>query len=128
MACVKEIVAVNALEIRDTNAHTPATAGETTKNLFVDVHDCEMFTVYVDNQLDQAVAVKAYHNRVKSTTKAIASGVDALTVATVSQDARTFTPNNAGWLPWLYLQLECGSAPSSGSVTVYVIKFKRMRS
>ncbi len=125
MACVKEIVAVDALAIRDDTVHTPATDAD--ECVYVDVHDCEMFTVYVDNQLDVAVSVRAYHNRVKSTTKAIASGVDALSVATVSQDARTFTPSNAGWLPWLYLQLQCGSAPSSGAVTVHVIKFKKMR-
>lgn len=122
---MKEIIAMNALSIRDTSAHTPAT--DAAECVYVDVHDCEMFTVYVDNQLDQTVSVKVYHNRVKSTAKAIASGVDALSVASASQDARTFTPNNAGWLPWLYVQAQCSSAPSSGSVTVYVVKFKRMR-
>ena len=78
-------------------------------------------TIFVENGLDQDVAVQVRGNRVKSTSGAINVGA-SFTVAKNSNDARTLTPDTSGWLPYIYVELQCPTAPSSGSVTVYLVK------
>jgi len=78
-------------------------------------------TIFVENGLDQDVAVQVKGNRVKSTSGAINVGA-SFTVAKNSNDARTLTPDTSGWLPYIYVELQCSTAPSSGSVTVYLVR------
>ena len=78
-------------------------------------------TVFVENSLDQDVTVQVKANRVKSTTGAVDVG-SSFTVPAGSSDARTLTPDTSGWLPYLYVELKCSTAPSSGSVTVHLVR------
>ena len=78
-------------------------------------------TIFVENGLDQDVTVQVKGNRVKSTAGAINVGA-SFTVAANSNDARTLTPDTSGWLPYIYVELQCSTAPSSGSVTVYLVR------
>ena len=80
-------------------------------------------TIFVENGLDQDVAVQVKGNRAKSTSGAINVGA-SFTVAKNSNDARTLTPDSSGWLPYIYVELQCSTAPSSGSVTVYLVRTK----
>ena len=80
-------------------------------------------TIFVENGLDQDVAVQVKGNRQKSTTGAINVG-SSFTVSANSNDARTLTPDTSGWLPYLYVELQCSTAPSSGNITVYLVKTK----
>ena len=78
-------------------------------------------TIFVENGLDQDVTIQVKGNRVKSTSGAINVG-SSFTVAKNSNDARTLTPDTSGWLPYIYVELQCSTAPSSGSVTVYLVR------
>jgi len=78
-------------------------------------------TIFVENGLDQDVTIQVKGNRVKSTSGAINVGA-SFTVAKNSNDARTLTPDTSGWLPYIYVELQCTTAPSSGGVTVYLVR------
>lgn len=77
-------------------------------------------TIYIINSLDQDVTVQIKGNIEKSTTNAVNVG-SSFTVSAGSPDARTLTPDTSGWLPYLYLELTCSTAPSSGSITAYIV-------
>jgi len=78
-------------------------------------------TVFVDNGLNQAVTVQIKGNRVKDLAKSVNVG-SSFAVPAGSADARTLTPDTCGWLPYLTASLQCSTAPTSGSVTVYLIR------
>ena len=80
-------------------------------------------TIFVENGLDQDVTVQVKGNRQSSTSGAINVG-SSFTVSANSNDARTLTPDTSGWLPYLYVELQCNTAPSSGNITVYLVKTK----
>ena len=77
-------------------------------------------TVFVDNGLDQDVTVQVKGNRVESTEKAVDVG-SSFTVSAGGSGARTLTPDSSGYLPYIYVELSCSTAPSSGSVSAYLI-------
>jgi len=78
-------------------------------------------TIFVENGLDQDVTVQVKGNRVKSTTGAINVG-SSFTVAKNSNDARTLTPDTSGWLPYIYVEVQCSVAPASGQLTIWLIR------
>jgi len=80
-----------------------------------------MVTVYVINSLDQDVMVQIKGNRTKSTTNASKVGA-SFTVPADESDFRTLIVEQSGILPWLYVEVSCSTAPSDGSVTVYLIR------
>jgi len=79
------------------------------------------YTIYVINTLDQSVSVQIKGNRVQSTSNS-SSISTAFSVSANSADFRTLVASQSGILPWIYVELSCASAPSTGSVTVYLIK------
>jgi len=81
------------------------------------------FTVFVDNGLNQAVTVQVKANREASATKAVNVG-SAFSVAAGSTDARTVSPETSGWLPYVFVEVSCSTAPTSGSLTIYFVKSK----
>jgi len=109
---------VNALEIRDTNAHNPDTDSEISIfAMLVDSH-C---AIDVRNTLDQSVSVQVMGSFTKSTTHAVTVGA-AFNVASDDNEIRCINVDNAGWYPYLYLVLTCSVAPTGGSVSAYVYK------
>jgi len=83
----------------------------------------KVVTLYVDNGLDQAVTVQVKANRVRSLAKSVDVG-SPFTVPANSADARTLSPDASGYLPYLTVSLQCSTAPSRGSVSVYRIRSK----
>ena len=77
-------------------------------------------TVYVVNNLNQAVTVQIMGNMVNSTSSSVAIGT-SWTVNPGTASAKTLTPDTSGWLPYIYLQLQCSTAPTSGSVSAYLL-------
>ena len=78
-------------------------------------------TIYVDNGLDQAVVIQVKANRERTYANSVNVG-SPFTVAAGSQDARTLTPSTSGWLPYVTVEVYCTVAPTSGSLTVYLIR------
>jgi len=81
-------------------------------------------TVFVENTLDQDVTVRVKANRVESTTGALNVGAP-FTVSANSNDAMTLTPDTSGWLPYIFVELQCSVTPTSGAVTVFLVKSKK---
>jgi hypothetical protein len=80
-------------------------------------------TIFVDNGLDQDVTVQIKANRIQSLTNSV--NVDTPFVAYSGKaEARTLTPDTSGWLPYLTVSLVCSTAPTSGSVSVYLLRPK----
>lgn len=99
-------------EIIDTNAHNSA------------IGDCSYFniiTIWVENGLNQDVSVQVKGNRVNSTTGAVDIG-DAFDVATVDRKARTLEPVNAGFLPYVYIEVTAAGVPTDGNLNAYLIR------
>jgi len=78
-------------------------------------------TIFVENSLDQDVTVQVKANRVKSTAGAINVG-SSFTVTKGSNDARTLTPDTSGWLPYITVTAKCTTAPSTGKLTVWLVR------
>jgi len=80
-----------------------------------------MVSLFVDNNLDQGVDVLVKANRASSTSDAVTIGT-AFTVSATDSDARSLSLETTGKLPYIYVELKCTTAPTSGSVTVWLIK------
>jgi hypothetical protein len=68
-----------------------------------------------DNGLDQDVSVQVKSNREKSTTKA-ANVISAFTVTKNTSEARSLSMETSKWLLWIYVEVSCAVAPTSGSL------------
>lgn len=122
-ATIPELI-VDALAIRDTTAHTPAT--DPTKVFFADVHEWQGWVIKVTNGLDQEVVLTLFGNFAASTTESDSYSA-TLTVAAGATGYITYhCPPNA-WTPWIYPSLQCSVAPTSGSLTVQIVMFDKMR-
>jgi len=80
-----------------------------------------MVSLFVDNNLNQSVNVQIKANRASSTSDAVLVG-SAFTVSATGSDARSLSLETSGKLPYIYVELKCTTAPTSGSVTVWLIK------
>jgi len=78
-------------------------------------------SLFVDNNLNQDVSVQVKTNRVQSTLKAVTTG-SAFKVPAAGSDARSLSLETSGWLPWIYVELTCATAPTTGSVTVWLVR------
>ena len=78
-------------------------------------------TIYVVNSLNQDVSVQIKGNRIESTENSSNVG-SSFTVSAERADYRTLIAEQSGVLPWLYVEVSCSTAPSSGSVDVYLIR------
>ena len=112
-------VVVDALAIRDTTAHTPAT--DAAEMSFLDVHAYGGVSFLIVNGLDQAVTVTAMGNITNGVANA-GTFSGAPSVAAGDSTIVTLTPDTSGWAPWVYLSLVAASTPSSGSVTVTAVR------
>ena len=85
--------------------------------------ELRLITVFVVNKLNQTVTIQIKANRVKSAVDAVSVG-SSFTVSANSSDFRSLSVETAGWAPWIYTEVSCSTAPSSGSVTIYRVKNK----
>jgi len=76
-------------------------------------------TVYVVNNMDQPVRYRIKGNVSATTQGAVQVGSDR-NVGAGGVDAVTLTPETSGYLPVLYLEFQCDTAPASGSVTAWL--------
>ena len=100
------------VEIRDTDPHDSDIS---------DVRNFNIITIFVDNDLNQAVSVQVKGNRVNSVTGAVDIG-SAFTVAADERESRTLTPDTSGWLPYTFVTVTASAAPTEDAINVYIIK------
>lgn len=99
-------------EIRDTNTHNSS---------IVLGGDYDVFTIFIDNQLDQNVTIQIYGNRIPNVTKAVTIGTE-WTVNTTDQGAKTINIINNGWLPYIFIKVTAADTPTSGELNAYVLQ------
>lgn len=79
-------------------------------------------TVYVENALDQPVAVQILGAISRNPATTVPIGA-SFTVPANGADAKTLVPEQSGWLPFITVSLSCATAPTSGTVNVYLVRF-----
>jgi len=85
--------------------------------------ELRLISIYIDNGLNQDVTIQVKANREKAYDKSVNVG-SSFTVSANSQDARTLSPETSGWLPYIMVEVNCSVAPTSGSLTVWLIRSK----
>jgi len=78
-------------------------------------------TVYVENSLDQPVAVQILGAPSNPPTSTAPIG-PSFTVNPGSADFRTLVPEQTGWTPHITVSVSCSTAPTSGSVKVMLLR------
>ena len=101
-------------EIRDTNAH----------NSDIYKSDYPSLSFFVDNDLDQDVSAQVFGNRANQVTGAVNIG-DAFTVTAGDTRAKAITVDGTGMMPYLFVRVTAGTAPTLGHVNTYVIRWTR---
>lgn len=82
----------------------------------VDVTNFGIITLHITNTLNQDVAIQMKGNILNSKEGAIDMG-SAFTTLTSNYAARTITTEGDGWMPYVYFEATCATAPTSGNVT-----------
>jgi len=98
-------------EIRDTAAHNSAIAN---------MARYKIITIFVDNGLDTQTSVQIKANRTNSATGSVDVGT-AFSIAASDREARTMDPETTGYLPYIWIEVTCAVAPSSGSLNAFII-------
>jgi hypothetical protein len=78
-------------------------------------------TVFIVNGLDQAVNVQVVGCRDRSCSDSVDVG-SVVAVPAGSKDARTLTPETSGWLPFITVRVWCAAAPTTGAVSVWLVR------
>jgi hypothetical protein len=78
-------------------------------------------TVFISNDLDQTVNVQIVGCRDRGCSDSVDVG-SVIVVPAGSKDARTLTPETSGWLPFITVRVWCTSAPTSGAVSVWLVR------
>jgi len=78
-------------------------------------------TVYIINKLDQPLTAQIYGNIWRSTEDSLLVS-SQLTVPANSPHGVTLTAETSGWVPYLYLRLQCPTAPTQGYVYAELVK------
>lgn len=78
-------------------------------------------TIFVDNSLDQDVSVQIKGNREQALAKSV-NILSAFTVAKGTTYAKTLTPDNSTYLPYITVSVSCTTAPTTGSLFIYRIR------
>ena len=73
-------------------------------------------TLHVASTLDQTVAIQMKGNIMNAKAGAIDMGTP-FNVLTSSYAARTITTVGDGWMPYIYFEATCATAPTSGAIT-----------
>ena len=80
-----------------------------------------IITIWVENGLYQNVSVQIMGNRANSVVWAVDIGA-AFVVATVDRESRTIEPVNAGFLPYIFIEVTAAGVPTTGDLNAYLIK------
>jgi hypothetical protein len=83
----------------------------------------KIISIFVDNGLNQSVTVQLKANREGAYAKSVNVG-SAFTVNASGQDSRTLTPDSCGWLPYITVEVSCATAPTSGTLDIYLVRTK----
>jgi len=83
--------------------------------------ELKVATVLVDNGLDKDVNVQIQALLSDVYDKPVDVG-SPFTVSALETDARTLTPETSGWLPYVTVKVWCSTSPSSGSLTVWLVR------
>lgn len=81
----------------------------------------KLISIFVDNGLDQPVVVQLKANRTETATKAV-NVCNAFQVIAGGSNARSFSAETSGWLPYLFVQIYCTATPTSGSLSIWRIR------
>ena len=85
------------------------------------VEEMRIVSLFIDNGLDKEVLVQIKANRENSYTNAVnveyPISVNANDIA-----AQTLTPETFGWLPYITVEVRCYEAPTSGSLTIWLVR------
>jgi len=85
--------------------------------------ELRVVSLFIDNGLDKEVLVQVKANRESSYTKA--TNVEyPISVAANSFTAQTLSPDTFGWLPYIMVEVYCYDAPTSGSLTIWLVRNK----
>ena len=114
----EEDTIVDALEVRDTNAHDPDSDTEITMGV-MELYNFS--SIKIINTLDKDITAQVYGNFTKSTTHADTLGA-SFTVAAGDSETRTLVPGNDGWVPYIYLKITATGTPTTGNVTATIKK------
>lgn len=109
MAKVNSEKTFDALEIRDTSNHN----GSTITN-----YDFQLKTIIVENHLNQTVTLQCQASAHSDFSNAFNVG-SSFDVATNTDTYQTCD----AYFPYMRLTAVCGSAPSSGDLTVHFIQY-----
>ena len=82
----------------------------------VDVINFSIVTLHISNTLDQDVAIQMKGNILNRREGAIDMS-SAFTALASNYAARTITIDGEGWMPYVYFEATCATAPTSGNVT-----------
>ena len=80
-----------------------------------------IITIWVENGLDQDVSIQVKGNRAISVVGAVDIGA-AFDVATVDRESRTIEPVNAGFYPYIFIEVTAAGVPTAGDLNAYLIK------
>ena len=94
-------------DIRDTSVHNSEIANDTTFSIV---------TLHVSNTLDQDVSIQIKGNILNRREGAIDMG-SSFTALASNYAARTITIEGDGWMPYVYFEAACTTAPTSGNLT-----------
>ena len=112
---------INALAIRDTAAHDCTTDTPGTNTFLADVRSIPgSRLLYVVNGLDQAVTITLEGSGNGTTVLAQGSGVSVAMATTQWIDASDISQLSNPY-PYVSVQAQCGSSPSSGTLTVVLV-------
>lgn len=116
---------VAALAITDATAHNPSTDAAID---WAEVSVFESFTILVVSTLDQPLTVRLFGNYRENNADPAQAFLATIAVPAAGSNSRTYAREMDGWLPYVYPQIQAAGIPTTGTVTIRIIKSKRMES
>lgn len=112
----KEEILMDRLEVRDTSLH---------ESFVIDMEIYRNAVIFVENLLNSDITVYVYGNRIKSPGTGIQIGETAgYTCSSNDRMGIMLTPDTTGWLPFIYIKVRAATAPTSGYVSAWLIKYR----
>lgn len=115
---------VDALAITDAVVHTPTTDPNDIN--WAEVSLFESFTILVVSTLDQPLTITLFGNYRENNTDPAQAFLAAIAVIAGGSNSRTYSRDVDGWLPYIYPQIQAAGIPTTGTVTIRIVKAKRM--
>jgi predicted DNA repair protein MutK len=99
-------------KIRDNQIHTSEISN---------IADYDVVTFFVNNELDQQIRIRVFMNKAATTIGAVQLSDEKIVEAN-TQKAWTINSVVDAWLPYLFLQVNCDTPPTNGSLNIKVLK------